>query len=166
MTHFDTTRTMPRAATRQSFRNKPCRDLVAEIAAENPQASHETWRKRYIARCREDEDYLLASLDYAFDNALAAYLRVPPRSTAEKKAATAKRKAEEASAHAKLVADIKVKVLLDLKMPNGKPLRDCTGGECAHFGGWLGRLAARVGADKQVGDVLSEAQVREIYGEA
>lgn len=55
------------------------------------------------------------------------------------------------------------KILLDLEMPNGKPLRDCTGDDCRHFGGWYQRLAERVEADKLVGNVLSEQQVQELY---
>ena len=52
--------------------------------------------------------------------------------------------------------------LLDLSMPNGKPLRDCTGSDCKKFGGWLGKIAAKVGARQKVGSVLSEAQVRKL----
>jgi hypothetical protein len=62
-------------------------------------------------------------------------------------------------------SQIKTKVL-GLKMPNGKALRDCTGRECDHFGGWFKRLATKVGPDKRVGDVLTEADVRAIYAEA
>jgi hypothetical protein len=57
--------------------------------------------------------------------------------------------------------------LLDLLMPNGKPLRDCTGGECERYGKadeqrglWLQRVAAKVGPDKHVGEVLDERQLK------
>jgi hypothetical protein len=50
-------------------------------------------------------------------------------------------------------------ILLDLLMPNGKALRDCTGTDCRKFGGWFSRIADRVGS-KKVGDVLSEKEVR------
>jgi hypothetical protein len=54
-------------------------------------------------------------------------------------------------------------LMLDLEMLNGKPLRDCTGGDCRHFGGWYQRVADKVEADKLVGATLSEQQVRELY---
>lgn len=37
-------------------------------------------------------------------------------------------------------------VLLDLVMPNGKKLRDCTGDEAGEAGGWLLKVKERVGA--------------------
>lgn len=58
-------------------------------------------------------------------------------------------------------------VLLDLMLPNGKKLRDTTGGECADLGvkvgAWLANLAARVPVDELVGQVLEETEVRQIY---
>jgi hypothetical protein len=53
--------------------------------------------------------------------------------------------------------------LLDLTMPNGKKLRDCTGADCAHFSGWQGRIAAKVKPTQKVGKVLNESAVRAIY---
>jgi hypothetical protein len=59
------------------------------------------------------------------------------------------------------------KMLLDLLMPNGKALRDCTGAECDRFGKadeqrgrWLQRVAAEVGPTRRVGDVLGEKQLK------
>jgi len=56
--------------------------------------------------------------------------------------------------------------LLDTIMPNGKPLRDCTGADCTRFGKtdiqrgqWLLRLGDEVGPRQRVGEALSEKQV-------
>jgi hypothetical protein len=53
-------------------------------------------------------------------------------------------------------------VLLDLTMPNGRPMKDCTGAEMAKFGNRYQRIAAKVGKTKTVGSALSEDQVKAI----
>lgn len=53
-------------------------------------------------------------------------------------------------------------VLLDLLMPNGKPLRNCTGAEAATFGNRFKVVADRVGKTKLVGAVLNEADLQKI----
>ena len=66
-----------------------------------------------------------------------------------------------------VVDEIKIKVimLLDLMLPNGKLLRDCTGVECRAAGGWLVKIADRVG-DGVVGEVLSENEALSIFNGA
>ena len=134
------------------------------MKAARSQASKKELLKKFIEGARDDDDYLLACLEYAFDNALAAYRREKSRPTTEQKAKRAAERTKEANAHAKLVARIKSSiVVLNQVMPNGKKLRDCTGEECMHFGGWLKRLATVVGAKNRVGDVVDEQQARAIY---
>jgi hypothetical protein len=116
-------------ATRQTWRAKSVRDLLVEIVTTKPQASDQKLLKAFIAHLREDDDYFLAAAEYAFDNALRALRREQLRPAA------AVRRAEQVVARTKLVATIKAKILLNLRMPNGKPLRHCTGAECEHFGG-------------------------------
>jgi hypothetical protein len=112
----------------------------------------------FIERLREDDDYFLAAAEYAFDNALGALRK--PELTAKQKAD----RATKAAAFAKLVGKIKAGiVLLKLRMPNGKVLAKCTGAECSHFGGWFSRVAAEVGPNNLVGDVLDEKAIRAIY---
>lgn len=53
-------------------------------------------------------------------------------------------------------------VLLDLTMPNGKPMKECSGAEMAKFGSRFQKVAERVGKTKTVGSVLSEEQVKTI----
>jgi hypothetical protein len=153
------------AATRQTWRAKSVRDLLAEIIAANPKASDDKLRRSFKQGMRDDDDFFDAVGDYGFDAALRALRNIQPPRTAKQNAVAATRKAEDAAAVAKLVAGIKGKALLKSKMLNGRMLRDCTGFECAHFGGWYQRIAARVGNDQRVGDVLSEKQVRAIYSE-
>jgi hypothetical protein len=118
------------AATRQTWRTKAVRDLLADIVAANHGASDKTLLAKFIERLREDDEYFLAAAAYAFDNALLALRREDKRPTAVQKATTATVRAREAVEHARMVARIKVKVMLNLSMPNGKKLRSCTGSEC------------------------------------
>jgi hypothetical protein len=52
-------------------------------------------------------------------------------------------------------------ILLNLPMPNGKPMRKCTGVEMGGFGRAFTKIAERAG-ERMVGDVLSEEQVRKL----
>lgn len=62
-----------------------------------------------------------------------------------------------------LVENIKAQIImLDLTMPNGKAMRDCTGAEMAKFGNRFQKIAEKVGKAKTVGSVLSEDQVKAI----
>jgi hypothetical protein len=54
-------------------------------------------------------------------------------------------------------------VLLDLLLPTGKKLRDSTGQECKQAGGWLTRVAKRVGDAGIVGEILNERELGEIF---
>lgn len=154
-------------ATRQTWRTKSIRDLLAEIIGDNPRATDRELLEKFVEQLRADDDYFVAAAEYAFTNALNALRRDPSkqsRPSAEQKAKRAAEKAKAAGEHAKLVARIKSGVmLLSMKMPNGKFLRDCSGAECDHFGGWYARVAAAVGPSKLVGEVLTEKQVRALY---
>lgn len=57
---------------------------------------------------------------------------------------------------------IKATIVLDMPCPNGKRLRLCTGAECAAFGRTFGKIAQHVGADELVGEVLIEAEARQL----
>jgi hypothetical protein len=53
-------------------------------------------------------------------------------------------------------------VLLDSMMPNGKQMRFCTGSEMTGFSAAYQAIAAKVGPNCLVGEILVEAQVREL----
>jgi hypothetical protein len=46
--------------------------------------------------------------------------------------------------------------LLDLVMPNGKKLRDCTGEEVAELGAFFNKLGHAVGDENKVKEALKE----------
>jgi hypothetical protein len=52
-------------------------------------------------------------------------------------------------------------VMLNLIMPNGKPMRECLGSEMAAFSRAYSQIAKEVG-ERLVGDVLSEERVRQL----
>ena len=113
------------------------------------------------------DGYLHAILKYWFTNNIEAALR--ERGTpADHFAGVPRRKSDkrlQAAADARAEEVITRRIaLLELTMPNGKPLRDCTGAECAGFGGWLLSVSDRVADDATVGSALSEDDLRGLYG--
>lgn len=151
------------AATRQTWRGKTVRELLAEIIGTNKRADETTIRREFRERIKEDEDYFLAVADYAFDAAWRALTSQRTAPTAEDRAIKAEQVATQAKEHARQVASIKDQILLlNLEMPNGKRMRYCTGAEMAEFGKAYAKIAKRVGSTKLVGSVLSEADVRKL----
>jgi hypothetical protein len=165
----------------QSWRAANPRDLLKRLIAGKQSLS---MRDALTAFCDEierpeNEEYRHSVFEYWFSNNYRSLIDPTPQSAkaaaakaAAVKAATAK--AEEESKHAargivqaRIEQEAKT-ILLDIILPNGKALRDCTGRECAKLGGkvgaWLGRIAAKVKPGDVVGDVLDEAEVRKMYG--
>lgn len=66
---------------------------------------------------------------------------------------------EEKAAQVVAAKEIMGLRLLDLVMPNGKALRDCTGGDCIRFGGFYTRIGKKVGKARVVGKVLTAADL-------
>lgn len=134
------------------------RDLVVELVKKNPDRD----RKELFNSFRETldeagDDYRRAVEWYFFVN-MYDYLVTSRRTPADPmERAQAKAKQTE------MVESIKAQiVLLDLTMPNGKAMKDCTGGEMSKFGNRFQRIAEKVGKTKLVGAVLNEEQVKAI----
>lgn len=64
----------------------------------------------------------------------------------------------------KVLAKVAHVVLMNLPMPNGKLLRDCTGAECSRFGGWLAAIGKVIKPTQKVGANLSETDLQNIFG--
>lgn len=152
-------------ATRQSWRTRSVRDLLAEIVKEYPRASDDKLLREYLDRCRNSEDDFEAAVTYAFDNNIRALRKqdISARERAERanrKVEVAKQAARVAERHADAVKAIKHQVmLLNLPMPNGKLMRNCTGEEIGGFGKSYAKIAQKVGPRKRVGEVLTEDQL-------
>lgn len=54
-------------------------------------------------------------------------------------------------------------ILMNLPMPNGKLLRDCTGAECVKFGGWFATIAKNIKPTEKVGKKLTEIDLQNLY---
>jgi hypothetical protein len=152
--------------TRQTWRNKPVRELFAEIREAHPNATEDMLRRRFKEAAREDDEYLDAILDYAFDAASRAYekqtARVAP--TIQQRANVATQRAAALQSHAERVEYIKEQIiLLNQEMPNGKRARYCTLDYMYRLGGKF-RLIGKQGSQKQVGEAYSEETYRAKLG--
>lgn len=148
--------------TRQTWRNKPVRELFAEVLQAHPTAGEEKLRRYFREEARQDEDYLDAILDYAFDAAYRAHQKQsekePP--TANDRAAAAVKRADELQAHAARVEYVKEQIiLLNQEMPNGKRARNCTLDYMYKLGGAF-RKIGKNGSRKLVGYVYNEDEYR------
>lgn len=153
-------------AKRQSYRKASPRDLLKRLIEENARYSEKKLQNLFSATVREDEEQLDAIIEYWFANNYRSLVHKPPASPSVKAAKVAERTARVEVAKTIIKANATRMVLLDFVLPNGKPLRDATGKDCAKAGGWLSKIAASVKPGQKVGDVLSEAQVKKIFSGA
>jgi len=141
------------------------RDLVLRLIREYPNADDKTLARHMRDAVLGDEpEYLLPCLLYVVRLTRRAVEEQRPKKTREER--TAQKRQHAAQIRSRVTERVREqaeKMLLDLEMPNGKRLRDCTGNDCARFGGWYKRLADKVGPRKLIGDVLSEQDVRKLY---
>jgi hypothetical protein len=154
-----------RGQTRSTWRDEThLRGVLLRLLAENPDAERDELEAMYLAKTEMVPKLIEEALRRAFDNdwnGLQKPKRLRPRPTAEEIEET---KAKVAAA----VETIKAIALLDLVQPNGKKLRDCTGSEVreleAQTPSWFKAIAAKVKPGEIVGQVLSEADLRKMWG--
>lgn len=142
-------------------------ELLSAIINENESKSKDDHRaifKRMIVG-EGFEDYLDGALGMVFTLKYAeALAAVRPKSSADLRQQAARRQATLAKEDA-LVETAKGIIaarLLDLKMANGKFLRECTGRECKRLGGFFAKIGERVGPTAIVGDVLKEEDLQKL----
>lgn len=136
------------------------RDLVVELVKKQPDADRKTLFEVFCGEIEIDitNGYQRAVAWYFFVN-MYDYL-VTSRN---QRRADPVQRSEARVAQRDAVERIKAQiVMLDLTMPNGKQMRECTGAEMAKFGNRYQKIAERVGKAKLVGAVLDEEQVRAI----
>jgi hypothetical protein len=137
---------------------------LIELIRNKPKLSEARHKAEFWKTIRDDEEYLEAliyewlSIKYS----TAQRIALPPTREQLDAARTERERLRKAAEEA-IKANAARMILLDIILPNGKPLRDCTGKECAKVGGWLTKIAAKVKPHQKVGAVLSEDQVREIF---
>lgn len=153
----------------QSWRKANPRELLKELVDENPTLGRSALLAAFAREVTKPDadDYLETIIEYWFANNYHSLL-CGDDGTREKKAPSRKERLE--ATKESLIAGIERRakiLLLDMVLPNGKPVRDCTGGDCrtlgAAVGGWLGAVADRVGPEQVVGEVLTEQQLADLY---
>lgn len=152
--------------TRQTWRGKPVRELFAELVSKFPGATEDALRRQFREQAVNDQDYLDAIIDYAFDAAWRAYERQAEREpiTAAQRASVAASRAADLKAHAERVEYIKEQIiLLNQEMPNGKRARNCTLDYMYKLGGAY-RKIGKQGSTRLVGAVYNEEQYRKKLG--
>jgi hypothetical protein len=162
MTHIDTG---IQAAKRQSWRHGP-RDLlkhsVDKIGHDDRPALLRDFTE--LALDPANREALETMIGYWFDRNLLS-LFPPPRRT-QRTTRTNERIQRVDTIREEIVKRVKLaanQVLLDMKLPHGKKLRDSTGGECLAIGGWLGNVGRNMKPDELVGVVFTERQLRKVW---
>lgn len=147
-------------AKRQTWKRASPRDLLKRLMDENGRASEQAIQRKFTVAVRDDEDYIDAIIEYWFANNYRSLVHKQPQ-------VTQAARAEHAALAEVIKEKIKVAaarmVLLDMVLPNGKPLRDSTGKDCAKAGGWLSKIAAEIKPTQKVGEALSEAEVQKLF---
>lgn len=136
--------------------NNP-RDLVAAVVKKQPQGTRKELFEEFLALLQDAPEAYQRAVDFYFFVNMHDYM------TSNRSRPDSLRKADAIAQLAERVEAIKAQiVMLDLTMPNGKAMKDCTGAEMAKFGNRFQKIAERVGKAKTVGSVFSEEQVKEI----
>lgn len=152
--HADTSRVGASFLSKRSADNP--RELLVKLFEDNPAASKDDLFKLFTDAIEDDPGYLRAVKWYFFVN-MYEYATRPERPSGGPRSA-AKREATQQVTQA-IIQQI---VVLDLTMPNGKPMKECSGAEMLRFGARYQKIGERVGKTKNVGEVLSEDQVKAI----
>lgn len=134
------------------------RDLVIEVLRANPGDEVKSQFEQFRTLLEDSGDAYQRAVDWYFFVNMRDYL-VSNRSRRPDPVEIASVKIKQREVIEQIKAQI---VMLDLTMPNGKAMRDCTGADMAKFGNRYAKIAARVGKSGVVGEVLNEEQVRDI----
>jgi hypothetical protein len=148
-------------AFRATWRKAQPRLLLERLIRDNPKATEEQIHSLFWQEIEDDGDTLRACVEYWLDNNYASILRFKSQPLGSAPSAALAGTKEREQVRQKIEHRIKHEaslVLLDLIMPNDKPLGDCTGNECLQFGRWFANLAKQVPPTKIVRDVLSERE--------
>jgi hypothetical protein len=160
-------------AKRQStFASNP-RDVLNRLMDKYPNKTERELRPKVKAHILDNPDYVSAIFEYWYANNYNSLRderrerNVSPVERQQKTEQKAAMAAEKVVRMEKTKQQFKARavefVLLDLMMPNGKVLGDCTGADCAKAGGWLTAIAERIRPDDIVSRMLSEDQVKDIF---
>lgn len=159
-------------AKRQSYRTPNPRTMLLQMMEQNRGKSESALLDLFMEQVKEDDDCLGVIIEYWFTNNYRS-LRQQQRSPVERQRVQQQTVAMTEAVTQRIKQRIRQEaeiMLLDMILPNGKPLRECTGRECARLGpkigGWLTSVAKAVKPDQVVGESLSERDVQRLYSKA
>jgi hypothetical protein len=155
------------AAKRATWRKINPREHLNKIVEDNPTGPETRWRELFHEFLETEPDASGAVVEYWLDNNIRSLLgKEASRKRTKRKTDESETRTEAENLRRKIrdkVAREAQIIVLDLLMPNGKPLGQCTGADCGRFGGWLSALAKTVPPRKKVADVLSEGEARKLW---
>lgn len=138
-------------ATSGTYHLPTAKDLVIRAHVETEKQGEAAFLGRFKV--------LMRSNPQCQDPVYEHYARAMLTSFLRTKSANRNNEARKKRVRAKSDEYVKM-ALLFMIMPNGKPMRECTGADMSKFGKGYERIAERVGPDRKVGDVLDEDGVR------
>lgn len=149
------------AAIRRASKANPLEVLVG-IREDDPTASNTVQFKAWWKKIQADVDLLDAVGFYAFTNMASTLDRSTVTVRKSKARAKATRRAEKRLVES-LVQRVAKVAFLELTMPNGKKLRQCTFADCGAFGGFYKRLALKGKPSEIVGKKMTDEDIRSLY---
>ena len=153
MTNIQTNIPGIKGQTRSTWRDiTHLRGMLLKLMTQNEDATREELEVLYLAKAKKTPALIDEALRRAFDNDLSGIQRPLAKRRIISK--------QEVTATVERLANV---VLLDLILPNGKALRNSTGKECRQAGGWLTKIADRVGDRGVVGATLDEPEIAAIF---
>ena len=159
-------------AKRTSYNEYNLRDLLLKVRADNPKCDDiDQLRDLLLVEVKKvgNEGYREICLEYACARTVFNTFTLREKKVEEIVAAkVAQEKIHQEKTdqvQLKLKARIKAEaiILLDLRMPNGKLLGDCSKADLKKFSGWESQLADKLTGRQKVEEVFSERQIRDIY---
>lgn len=158
-----------RGAKMQSWKAANPRELLSRIIDSNPGGDRDATMYLFRTQLASEpnvSELVETIIEYWFTNnyySLVGPTLVPRLNTPDRK----EKIAQTVRQVKRKIAEAAQIVLMEMMMPNGKKLTDCTGSECREMGpvigNWLGLVARHVKARDLVGQTLTEAQLQAFY---
>lgn len=142
-------------AKRTSIHKSDPINLLWEIRDRYPTAGTRDLLLAFRDAVKNDDDMMDSVIAYCFAN-LQHRIDHPRRSAKHPKRTTSDIENEMRGAIDKSIRDKAAELLMDMAMPNGKRLGDCTIAYCAKLGGWMNRLAKGQNPRKTISMVYDE----------
>lgn len=166
MTH--TSKSVAAGGRRRETPRNDALDLLTAIVKENPKADRaehsRIFKETVLSEGYEDclAGVIIVAFTLLYGDAYAA-ISPPTKDAIKTKLRDRKAAREVEDRLVKKAKSLIVSRLMSLVMPNGKPLKDCTGAECKRFGGIFVKIGEKIGPNAIVGRTLREADLQTLF---